>query len=64
MLRSESCPICCPTYRTGRDAAEAGRREIGKYRFTSLNRALLRDAEKGAPQAGSAHSIVVKDLVS
>ena len=48
-------------YRTSRDAAEAGRREISAYRFTALDRALLRDAEKGPPQAGSAHSIIVKE---
>ena len=51
-------------YRTSRDAAEAERREIGEYRFTSLDRALLRDAEKGATQAGPAHFIVVNDVAN
>ena len=49
-------------YRTSRDAAEAERREIGEYRITSLDRALLRDAEKGTRQPGSPHFTVVKNL--
>ena len=36
-------------YRTSRDAAEAERREIGESRFISLDRAILREAQKSAP---------------
>jgi type IV secretory pathway VirD2 relaxase len=46
-------------YRTIRDAAEAERREIGEYRFTSLDRALLRNAE----ESGSTYFTVAKDMV-
>lgn len=35
-------------YRTGHDVAEATRREIGEHRFTSLDRAIFRDADHGA----------------
>ena len=48
-------------YRTSRDVLEAERREIGALRFTVLDRALLREAEKGALPAGPAHFMVVKD---
>lgn len=47
-------------YRTSRDAVEAERREIGAWRL-ALDRALLREAHIGAPQAESAHFVVVKD---
>ena len=47
-------------YRTSRDAAEAERREIGEPRFTSLDRALLREARKSAPGPESSYFIVVK----
>ncbi|MGA2746779.1 MAG: DUF3363 domain-containing protein [Candidatus Sulfotelmatobacter sp.] len=46
-------------YRTSRDAAEAERREIGEPRFTSLDRALLREAQKGTPGPESSYLVVV-----
>jgi len=48
-------------YRTSRDAAEAERREIGEPRFTSLDRALLREAQKSTPGPDSSYLIVVKN---
>jgi type IV secretory pathway VirD2 relaxase len=48
-------------YRTSRDAAEAERREIGEPRFTSLDRALLRGAQKSTPGPDSSYLIVVKN---
>ena len=48
-------------YRTSRDAAEAERREIGEPRFTSLDRALLSEAQKSTPGPDSSYLIVVKN---
>lgn len=48
-------------YRTSRDAAEAERREIGETRFTSLDRAILREAQKSAPGWETANIIIVKN---
>lgn len=48
-------------YRTSRDAAEAERREIGESRLTSLDRALLREAQKSTPGPESSYFIVVKN---
>jgi type IV secretory pathway VirD2 relaxase len=48
-------------YRTSRDAAEAERREIGEPRFTSLDRALLREAQKSTPGPDSSYLIVAKN---
>jgi type IV secretory pathway VirD2 relaxase len=48
-------------YRTSRDAAEAERREIGECRFTSLDRALLRDAGEDAQQPRSSYFTTVKN---
>jgi hypothetical protein len=48
-------------YRTSRDAMEAERREIGEPRFTSLDRAILRDAQKSAPGPDSSYLIIVKN---
>jgi type IV secretory pathway VirD2 relaxase len=48
-------------YRTSRDAVEAERREIGEPRFTSLDRAILRDAQKSAPGPDSPYLIIVKN---
>jgi hypothetical protein len=48
-------------YRTSRDAAEAERREIGETRFTSLNRAILREAQKSPRGPESPYFIVVKN---
>ena len=48
-------------YRTSRDASEAKRREIGEPRFTSLDRALLREARKIAPGPESSYFIVAKN---
>jgi hypothetical protein len=48
-------------YRTSHDAAEAERREIGENRFTSLDRAILRDAHQGAQEADSANFAVAKN---
>jgi type IV secretory pathway VirD2 relaxase len=45
-------------YRTSRDAAEAERRQIGEYRFTSLDRAILRRVDKGTRQPGSGYFVV------
>jgi type IV secretory pathway VirD2 relaxase len=47
-------------YRTSRDAVEAERREIGGRRFTSLDRAILQAADKGARSPGSVYFNVVK----
>jgi hypothetical protein len=49
-------------YRTGLDAAEAERREIGEYRFTSLDRAILRGATPGAQTGNPCDMTVVKDI--
>jgi hypothetical protein len=49
-------------YRTSHDAAEAERREIGEQRFTSLDRAILRDAHLGMRGTDSVHFIVKKSL--
>ncbi len=46
-------------YRTNLDAAEAERREIGESRFTSLDRALLGEANGGASGTDSLHTTVV-----
>jgi type IV secretory pathway VirD2 relaxase len=48
-------------YRTSRDAAEAERREIGEPRFTSLDRALLREAQKSPSGSDSPYFVVVKN---
>jgi hypothetical protein len=48
-------------YRTSHDAAEAERREIGEHRFTSLDRAVLRDAHLGTRVPGSAHFTITKN---
>lgn len=48
-------------YRTRLDAAEAERREVGEHRFTSLDRALLRHADGGAPGTESRDVTVVKN---
>jgi hypothetical protein len=48
-------------YRISRDASEAERREIGEPRFTSLDRAILRDAQKSAPGPDSSYLIIVKN---
>jgi len=48
-------------YRTSRDAADAERREIGEPRFTSLDRAILREAQKSPPGPESSYFIVVKN---
>jgi type IV secretory pathway VirD2 relaxase len=48
-------------YRTSLDAAEAARREIGETRFTSLDRAMLREAQKSATGAEPSYFIVVKN---
>jgi hypothetical protein len=48
-------------YRTGHDAAEAERREIGEHRFTSLDRAILRAIEREMPVPDSAGFAVVKN---
>jgi len=40
-------------YRTVHDAAEAERKEIAEYRFTSLDRAILSDADRVPPELGS-----------
>jgi hypothetical protein len=48
-------------YRSSRDAMEAERREVGEPRFTSLDRAVLREAQKSTPGPESSHSIVVKN---
>jgi type IV secretory pathway VirD2 relaxase len=45
-------------YRTSRDAAEAERREVGEPRFTSLDRALLRDSDKGTGETESPYFTV------
>jgi type IV secretory pathway VirD2 relaxase len=49
-------------YRTSRDAAEAERREIGERRFTSLDRALLRNAEKDALEPAAPYFTIMMDL--
>ena len=49
-------------YRTSHDAAEAERREIGAPRFTSLDRAIVRGAHRGARAPDAAHFKVVKNL--
>lgn len=46
-------------YRTSRDAAEAERREVGEPRFTSLDRALLREVDKSTPGPASPYFVVV-----
>jgi type IV secretory pathway VirD2 relaxase len=48
-------------FRTSHDAAEAERREIGEKRFTSLDRAILRDAHPGARVPDSAHFTLTKN---
>jgi len=48
-------------YRTSHDASEAERREIGEHRFTSLDRAILRDADQSSQQSESANLTVVKN---
>jgi len=48
-------------YRTSLDAAEAERREIGETRFTSLDRAILREAQRSTPGPDSSYLIVVKN---
>jgi len=48
-------------YRTSRDAAEAERREIDEPRLTSLDRALLREAQKSTPGPESSYLIIVKN---
>jgi hypothetical protein len=48
-------------YRTLHDAAEAERREISENRFTSLDRAILRDVDRTALAADSGHFTVVKN---
>jgi type IV secretory pathway VirD2 relaxase len=50
-------------YRTLHDAAEAERREISEKRFTSLDRAILRDADQGPQAPDSAKLTVVKNPV-
>jgi type IV secretory pathway VirD2 relaxase len=47
-------------YRTSHDAAEAERREISEKRFTSLDRAILRDTPLGTEVPNSAHFTVTK----
>jgi type IV secretory pathway VirD2 relaxase len=47
-------------YRTSHDALEAERREIGERRFTSLDRAILRDALRDTERADSTHFTVIK----
>jgi type IV secretory pathway VirD2 relaxase len=48
-------------YRTGHDAADAERREIGEHRFTSLDRAILRNMERDTPVPDSPGFGVVKN---
>jgi type IV secretory pathway VirD2 relaxase len=48
-------------YHTSHDAAEAERREIGEHRFTSLDRAILRDGHHGERVPDSAHFAIVKN---
>ena len=48
-------------YRTSRDAAEAEQREIGQYRFTSLDRAILREGIKDPQQPKSSCFTIVKN---
>jgi type IV secretory pathway VirD2 relaxase len=48
-------------YRTGHDAAEAERREIGERRFTSLDRAILRDADQISQAADSVNFTITKN---
>jgi len=48
-------------YRTSRDAAEAERREIDEPRLTSLDRALLREAQQSTPGPESSYLIIVKN---
>lgn len=48
-------------YRTSRDASEAERREIGEPRFTSLDRAILREAPKSEPGPDSSYFAIVKN---
>ncbi len=48
-------------YRTQYDAAEAERREISGHRFTSLDRAIIRSAERDTQEPDSTGSIVVKN---
>jgi type IV secretory pathway VirD2 relaxase len=48
-------------YRTRSDAAQAARREIGEHRFTSLDRAILRVAERETQVPDSGSSTVVKN---
>jgi hypothetical protein len=48
-------------YRTSRDTAEAERREIGEPRFTSLDRAILREAPKSEPGPDSSYFVTVKN---
>jgi type IV secretory pathway VirD2 relaxase len=49
-------------YRTLHDAAEAERREISEKRFTSLDRAILRDVDQAAPVPDAAELTLVKNL--
>jgi type IV secretory pathway VirD2 relaxase len=48
-------------YRTSRDAAEAVRHEVGERRFTSLDRALLRQEDQATRQPESPYFTVVKN---
>jgi type IV secretory pathway VirD2 relaxase len=48
-------------YRTNRDAAEAEHREIGEPRFTSLDRAILRELDKSMPEPGSPYFTLVRN---
>jgi type IV secretory pathway VirD2 relaxase len=48
-------------YRTQRDAAEAERREITEERFTSLDRRLLRNAQKISSDLGPSHFAITRN---
>jgi type IV secretory pathway VirD2 relaxase len=48
-------------YRTSHDAAEAERCEISEKRFTSLDRAILRDAHQGTQMPDSPHFTITKN---
>lgn len=48
-------------YRTSHDTAEAERREISEKRFTSLDRAILRDVRPDTRVPGSAHFTVTNN---
>jgi type IV secretory pathway VirD2 relaxase len=62
-IRSIAEDICTRQlgYRTGRDAAEAERRENDEPRFTSLDRAILREAQESPPGPDSSYLIVMKN---